>query len=143
MCGQSQATVGLYAGETVCFVDISRNPSVHRPNTNHSDWPAYAQWCIRCAGTHEPQLGCMQAKPCVLLIYLEILQFIETFCVFKMNHSKPHHQFSTMSDFICLHFLFACVICLLRRNHQFSTLSDFIKKKGAHRGGTVSARGRR
>ena len=23
------------------------------------------------------------------------------FCVFKMHHSKPHHQFSTLSDFIC------------------------------------------
>ena len=23
------------------------------------------------------------------------------FCVFKMHHSKPHHQFSTLSDCIC------------------------------------------
>ena len=44
-CRHSRATVGLYAGETVCFV-LSRNPSVHRPNTNHSDSPAYVQRCI-------------------------------------------------------------------------------------------------
>ena len=24
-----------------------------------------------------------------------------TFCVFKMHHSNPHQQFSTLSDFIC------------------------------------------
>src|SRR3990170_1093814 len=46
---------------------------------------------------------------------------LQTFCVFKMNHSKPHHQFSTISDFICLHFFFACVLCLLRRNHGYSS----------------------
>ena len=42
ICGHSLATVGLYAGDTVCFV-LSRNPSVHRPNT-----------------------VCMQVIPCVL-----------------------------------------------------------------------------
>ena len=26
---------------------------------------------------------------------------LQTFCVFKMQHSKPHHQFSTHCDFIC------------------------------------------
>ena len=26
---------------------------------------------------------------------------LQTFCVFKMHHSKSHHQFSTISDFIC------------------------------------------
>ena len=36
ICRHSRATVGLYVGETVCFI-LSRNPSVHRPNTNHSD----------------------------------------------------------------------------------------------------------
>ena len=30
-------------------------------------------------------------------------------CVFKMNHSKPHHQFSTLSDFICY---FSCIYWL-------------------------------
>ena len=28
------------------------------------------------------------------------------FCVFKMHHSKPHRQFSTLSDFICY---FSCI----------------------------------
>ena len=36
ICGYSLATVGLYARETVCFF-LFRNPSVHWPNTNHSD----------------------------------------------------------------------------------------------------------
>ena len=31
---------------------------------------------------------------------------LQTFCVFKMHHSKPHHQFSTLSDFICY---FSCI----------------------------------
>src|SRR3990170_2030358 len=31
---------------------------------------------------------------------------LQTFCVFKMNHSKPHHQFSTISDFI---WYFSCI----------------------------------
>ena len=31
---------------------------------------------------------------------------LQIFCVFKMNHSKPHHQFSTLSDFICY---FSCI----------------------------------
>ena len=26
---------------------------------------------------------------------------LQTFSVFKMHHSKPHHQFSTLADFIC------------------------------------------
>ena len=26
---------------------------------------------------------------------------LHSFSVFKMHHSKPHHQFSTLSDFIC------------------------------------------
>ena len=30
-------------------------------------------------------------------------------CVFKMHHSKPHHQFSTLSDFICY---FSCIYWL-------------------------------
>src|SRR3989337_1943236 len=53
-------------------------------------------------------------------IFLNFFE-LQTFCVFKMNHSKPHHQFSTLSDFICLHFFFACVLCLLRRNHGYSS----------------------
>ena len=31
---------------------------------------------------------------------------LQTFCVFKMQHSKPHHQFSTLSDFI---YYFSCI----------------------------------
>ena len=31
---------------------------------------------------------------------------LQTLCVFKMHHSKPHHQFSTLSDFICY---FSCI----------------------------------
>ena len=34
---------------------------------------------------------------------------LQTFCVFKMHHSKPHHQFSTLSDFICY---FSCIYWL-------------------------------
>ena len=30
-----------------------------------------------------------------------ILFELHSFFVFKMHHSKPHHQFSTLSDFIC------------------------------------------
>ena len=33
-------------------------------------------------------------------IFLNLFELL-TFCVFKMHHSKPHHQFSTLSDFIC------------------------------------------
>ena len=33
-------------------------------------------------------------------IFLNLFE-LQTFCVFKMHHSKPHHQFSTLSDFIC------------------------------------------
>ena len=31
---------------------------------------------------------------------------LHSFSVFKMHHSKPHHQFSTLSDFICY---FSCI----------------------------------
>ena len=31
---------------------------------------------------------------------------LQTFCVFKMHHSKPHQQFSTLSDFISY---FSCI----------------------------------
>ena len=31
---------------------------------------------------------------------------LHSFYVFKMHHSKPHHQFSTLSDFICY---FSCI----------------------------------
>ena len=33
-------------------------------------------------------------------IFLNLLQ-LQILCVFKMQYSKPHHQFSTLSDFIC------------------------------------------
>src|SRR6266566_1117401 len=33
-------------------------------------------------------------------IFLNLFQ-LQTFCVFSMHHSKPRHQFSTLSDFIC------------------------------------------
>src|SRR6187401_1648827 len=31
---------------------------------------------------------------------------LQTFSVFEMHHSKPHHQFSTISYFICY---FSCI----------------------------------
>ena len=34
---------------------------------------------------------------------------LQTIFVFKMHHSKPHHQFSTLSDFICN---FSCIYWL-------------------------------
>ena len=45
-------------------------------------------------------------------VYYKGISFFEhhTFCVFKMHHSKPHHHFSTISDFISyfsgIHWLF-------------------------------------
>ena len=33
-------------------------------------------------------------------IFLNLFELL-TFCVFKMHHSKPHHHFSILSDFIC------------------------------------------
>ena len=41
-------------------------------------------------------------------IFLNLFE-LQTFCVFKMHHSKPHHQFSTLSDFICS---FSCIYWL-------------------------------
>ena len=41
-------------------------------------------------------------------IFLNLFE-LHTFCVFKMHHSKPHHQFSTLSDFICY---FSCIYWL-------------------------------
>ena len=40
--------------------------------------------------------------------FLKLLE-LETFCVFKMHHSKPHHHFSILSDFICY---FSCIYWL-------------------------------
>ena len=34
---------------------------------------------------------------------------LHSFSVFKMHHSKPHHQFTTLSDFICY---FSCIYWL-------------------------------
>ena len=34
---------------------------------------------------------------------------LHSFSLFKMNHSKPHHQFTTLSDFICY---FSCIYWL-------------------------------
>ena len=33
-------------------------------------------------------------------IFLNLFE-LHSFSVFKMHHSKPNHQFSTLSDFIC------------------------------------------
>ena len=41
-------------------------------------------------------------------IFLNLFE-LHTFSVFKMHHSKPHHQFSTLSDFICY---FPCIYWL-------------------------------
>ena len=38
-------------------------------------------------------------------IFLNLFE-LHTFYVFKMHHSKPHHQFSTLSDFI---WYFSCI----------------------------------
>ena len=38
-------------------------------------------------------------------IFLNLFE-LQTFCVFKMHHTKPHHQFSTLSDFI---WYFSCI----------------------------------
>ena len=40
--------------------------------------------------------------------FLNLFELL-TFCVFKMHHSKPHHRFSILSDFICY---FACIYYL-------------------------------
>ena len=37
--------------------------------------------------------------------FLNLFELL-TFCVFKMHHSKPHHHFSILSDFICY---FSCI----------------------------------
>ena len=42
-------------------------------------------------------------------IFLNLFE-LQTICVFKMHHSRPHHQFSTISDFIwylsCIYWFF-------------------------------------
>src|SRR3954467_9145959 len=53
-------------------------------------------------------------------IFLNLFQ-LKTLCAFNMHHPKPHTKISTLSDFICLHFFFACVLCLLHRNHGYSS----------------------
>ena len=45
-------------------------------------------------------------------IYLNLFE-LQTFCVLKMHHSKPHHQFSTLSDFICY---FSCIYWFFELN---------------------------
>ena len=90
-------------------------------------------------------------------VFLNLFE-VHSFSVFKMHHSKPHHQFSTLADFICY---FSCIywiffsymtlkmksstnelwkgwnlfelqtFCVFKMHHskphqQFSTLSDFI-----------------
>ena len=40
--------------------------------------------------------------------FLELI-WTPSFSVFKMHHSKPHHRFSTLSDFICY---FSCIYWL-------------------------------
>ena len=46
----------------------------------------------------------------ILICYKGISYFnlfeLQTFCVFKMHHSNPHHQFLTLSDLICY---FSCI----------------------------------
>ena len=54
ICGHSLATVGLYAGETVCFV-LSRNPSVYRPNINHSNSLVFCSKFVVDMGHGYPQ----------------------------------------------------------------------------------------
>ena len=41
-------------------------------------------------------------------IFLNLFE-LHSFCVFKMHHSNPHHQFTTLCDFICY---FSCIYSL-------------------------------
>ena len=43
-----------------------------------------------------------------LSFFLNLFE-LHSFSVLKMHHSKPHHQFSTLSDFICY---FSCIYWL-------------------------------
>ena len=45
-------------------------------------------------------------------IFLYVFE-LQTFCVFKMDNSKQHHQFSTLSDFISY---FSCICCFFELN---------------------------
>src|SRR3990170_1142001 len=45
-------------------------------------------------------------------IFLNLFQ-LQTFCAFSMHHSKPRHQFSTLSDFICY---FSCIYYFFELN---------------------------
>ena len=50
---------------------------------------------------------------CYKGIYFFNLFELQSFSVFKMHHSKPHHQFSTLSHFICYFswiYLFFCTV---------------------------------
>ena len=42
-------------------------------------------------------------------IFLNLFE-LQTFSVFKMHLSKPHHQFTTLSDFILLFFMHLLII---------------------------------
>ena len=50
-------------------------------------------------------------------------------CVFKMHHSKPHHQFSTLSDFI---WYFSCIYWLAWYHH-FTHIACAKKFEGLRR----------
>ena len=42
-------------------------------------------------------------------IFLTLFE-LHSFSVLKMHHSKPHHQFTTLSDFICYFFMHLLII---------------------------------
>ena len=50
--------------------------------------------------------------------FLNLFEF-HSFSVFKMHHSKTHHQFSTLSDFICY---FSCIYDAVNEKHYKWTL---------------------
>ena len=58
-------------------------------------------------------------------IFLNLFE-LHSFFVFKMHHSKPHHQFSTLSDFICyfscIYWFFIAIRPLIWKKHYKWTL---------------------
>ena len=61
---------------------------------------------MRSFVTHEFPYESLIQRDFIILNLFEL----QTFSVFKMHYSKPHHQFSTLSDFICY---FSCIYWFL------------------------------
>ena len=59
-------------------------------------------------------------------IFLNLFE-LHSFSVLKMHHSKPHHQVSTLSDFICY---FSCIYCFFSyMTHENEKLYKWIMKR--------------